>query len=486
MHNRLGLPSISANYATLYINDEFMGFYVLMDSIKVSWIEYLFDDPNTTTLYQCNSVNNNLSLKVSGTGCENLNDEVTDNSEWLEFLGRLDEAQSAEDIEDIFDIDLFLYEMAFEYLSGSWDHFLSFGHNFYLYKPKNDKWKFLLYDFDGDLGQDIVIYNFGQTNTNNDYTKYSFAEWTKSIHLIDILILNDSTRFDNILKKFVTEVFNPATLFPRIDELKEFIKPYIILDKTPNEEGLYPGRINGNEDYSLAEWDVNSEFTSILSSSGNKGYGLKYWILEKYRYVCKAYEMECDEEYLDDNYEYTVDTELEVKDEDLKKGWANWDNWDQVVSQQVPTETVLPSQPTETVVNEPTETVVNEPSETVVNEPTETSIPEQQFLCWAAIIGYPCCSPGNTKVYLQDENGDWGYDFIKKEWCGISPYEEKTNDEECWSEIFGYPCCKDCVVYETDEYGKWGYDFQISNGVVSNPTVLFNYTQKRKIRNSII
>ena len=31
MHNRMGLTSISANYATFYINDEYLGFYVLMD-----------------------------------------------------------------------------------------------------------------------------------------------------------------------------------------------------------------------------------------------------------------------------------------------------------------------------------------------------------------------------------------------------------------------------------------------------------------------
>eukprot|EP00833_Pecoramyces_ruminatium_P012983 jgi/Orpsp1_1/1187015/evm.model.d7180000054858.1 len=56
IHNRLGLPSISANYAVLYINKEYYGLYILMDNIKLSWIEAEFNDPKTTTLYKCKKI----------------------------------------------------------------------------------------------------------------------------------------------------------------------------------------------------------------------------------------------------------------------------------------------------------------------------------------------------------------------------------------------------------------------------------------------
>ena len=477
MHNRLGLPSISANYAILYINDEYMGFYILMDAIKLSWVEYEYGDSDSTTLYQCKNMNNDLTVKTSSTGCNNENEEVTDNSEWDELLTRFDAAQSAEDIEDIFDVDQFLTEIAFEYLSGSWDHYLNFGHNFYMYKPKNDKWKFMLYDFDGELGQDISMgggKGFGQNQSSNttstDYASYSFEDWAKPRHLIDILILNDSTRFDNILRNFVTEVFNPATLFPRIDELKEYIRPYVEKDKIPDENGKYPGRINeGKDDYTFEQWEANSEFTTVRTSQGSKAYGLKYWILAKYRYVCKAYEMECDEKYLDENYEYTIDKEVEATGDDFSfpggpggppggqggegapggpggPGFGGFGGQEQGI----------PGVNDDQKSDDSTETPNNDKSKD--EETTET--PNGGKVCWASIIGYPCCSPGNDKVYLQDDNGDWGYDFKNKQWCGITPYEEKTDDEVCWSEVYGLPCCKDCAVYEVDEYGEWGYDFQ--------------------------
>jgi len=116
-----------------------MGFYVLLDSIKLSWIEYEFGEKDSTTLYQCKNIGNTLTARVSSTGCQNENEEVIDHTEWNELLNRMDASQTPEDVEDILDIDQFLTEIAYEYLAGSWDHYLSFGHNYYMYKPVNDK-----------------------------------------------------------------------------------------------------------------------------------------------------------------------------------------------------------------------------------------------------------------------------------------------------------------------------------------------------------
>ncbi|KAG4090465.1 hypothetical protein H8356DRAFT_1409999 [Neocallimastix lanati (nom. inval.)] len=176
--------------------------------------------------------------------------------EWIEFLTALENTESAKDIEDIFDIDLFLTEIANEYLVDSWDHYLIMGHNFSLYKPKNDKW--------------------------------------------------------NILKKLVEDVFNPATLFPHIDKLKKFVKPYVKLDKTPDKNGKLPGRMHeGVGDYTLEEWDANCEFTSVGSMQESRTYGLKYWILEKNRYVCTEYNMKCDPIYMNKKYKYSVNKKVE-------------------------------------------------------------------------------------------------------------------------------------------------------------------------------
>ncbi|OUM62458.1 Non-catalytic module family DOC2 [Piromyces sp. E2] len=405
IHNRFNIPSISANYVTLYINEEYMGLFILMDSIKLSWLEKEYNDVNSTTLYKY----------------------VTDNSEWTELLKRLDSAQSVEDVEDFFDVDLFLTEMVIEYLTGSWDHFLFMGHNFNIYKPKNGKWKFMEYDFDGDMGQEISMANEINPNTikrNSDYAAYSFAQWTKPHHLTDILILNNSTRFDHILRNVVTDVFNPATLFPHIDKIKEFIKPFVVLDKTPNENGKLPGSINaktGFREFSLAQWDANCEFTPIKTDT------------------------KCDPVYLDENYEYIVNKEIENSND--TSDFPLNQNSNNTPSTTAKLKSVTPHL-------EPTTTVDN--VETIATETPQPS--PSPYQCWAELIGYSCCPPQLNVVYKHDSNDDWGYDFVKKEWCGLTPYTEPTNDDVCWSEKLGYPCCKSCTVYETDDDGHWGYE----------------------------
>jgi hypothetical protein len=321
IHNRLGIPSVSANYVTLYINGEYMGLYIIMDVYKLSWVEYVYGEKNSTSLYQCNGPSD-LTLN-SAYSCSNENDDVEiENQEWIDLLTTLDNAQSASDIEKIFDVDHFLKEMALEYLFGSWDHILRHAHNFYMYKQKNGKWIYLSHDFDHDLGQDIdidfrnhiyvdvpdILYN----SKDYFYPDYSFAKWVNDVHIVDILILKDSRRFDKILKDIVRKVFNPATLYPHIDEIKEFIRPYVVLDKTSDAKGKYPGRINkkASDFISLAQWDANVEFTSVKTPDFF-GYGLKYWILSKYRYVCKTYGIKCDSTYMNENYKYSINKEVE-------------------------------------------------------------------------------------------------------------------------------------------------------------------------------
>jgi len=327
MLNRLGIPSISANYIRLYVNEEYFGFYVFMDSPKIPWIEQVFGEKDTKDIYKCKDGGSYLSLVLALDNCVNEDDKYTDRTEWTNLLATLDGAQSVEDIEDIFDVDQFLYLAAFDYLIGSWDHFFLIGHNYSVYKIKNTgKWTIIYYDFDSDLGQDISSIDFMNFNPSKDknYPYYTIEQWFHNIHPLDqITIWNNTSRFESKLAEIINKVFNPAVLFPHIDDLKDFIRPYVLFDKTPNEIGIHPGILNFSNpsDYSMAQWEANSEFTTINDLSvGSDAYGIKYWILERYRAVCKHYNLECDPVYMDENYKYTVDKDVE--------GEINIHKWD--------------------------------------------------------------------------------------------------------------------------------------------------------------
>ncbi|OUM70544.1 hypothetical protein PIROE2DRAFT_1434 [Piromyces sp. E2] len=294
IHNRLNLKSVSANYVQLYINDEYMGLYIITDALKLSWIENVYGEKDSTTLYNCKGMID-FSPKYY-YGCINENEEFNDKTEWMNFLNSVENAKSASDLEDIFEIDQFLYEMALEYLLSGDDHFQS-GHNYFLYKQPNGKWIYLSYDFDLDFGY-------------YEMKKDTFENTTNKLHIIEILILQDSSRFEKILKDIINRVYNPSILYPHIDEIKQFIKPYVKLDKTVDSNGQYPGRINKNiynmdQFYTMEQWDAYSEYTNLMFFNG-----LKYWILMTYRNACKNYNMECDPIYMDENYEFPINEDI--------------------------------------------------------------------------------------------------------------------------------------------------------------------------------
>jgi len=172
-------------------------------------------------------------------------------------------------------------------------------------------------------------------------------------------------------------------------------------------------------------------------------FGLKYWILMKYRYVCNTYNMECDPTYLDESYEYPINKELEF---DLKGSIYNFllgseeADPSETTTNVISTKTSVPTK-TSTVIEDNeykttsivsdiiAETMTSSITGATPSTPTFAQISEapveKLYQCWSELKGYSCCSDGITRVYAQDDYGDWGYDFKKQMWCGLTPYEER-------------------------------------------------------------
>ena len=343
-----------------------MGLYIITDALKPSWVEKVYGEKNPTSLYKCESIYSFTPNNASN--CVNEDKDITDNSEWVDFLTKISTAQSASDIENIFEIDHYLYELAIEYLLFGWDHSC---HNFYFYRQPNGKWIYLTYDFDYDIGFSTgKVYDFGIDDyINKESSKHELS---------NLLILQDSNKFMKILKDVVDRVFNPSILYPHIDELKQFIKFYVELDKTPDANGFYPGVLNkySNDFYSIEEWDAFSEFTSHYQS-----YGLKYWILLKYRSVCQKFNLDCDPIYMDENYKYPINEnlnyEISHENDDFSFYYSVYQDYpfESFYSYpfEYPTENFIES-PTESLIEIPTENFIEYPTENFIESPTENFI----------------------------------------------------------------------------------------------------------------
>jgi len=292
MANRLGLPSIQATFARLYMNGEYWGLYTLMDAIKPSWIKQTFkpEEEEITTLFQCKTGGFNFST-YSYNQCINANDEYTnDKTEFKNFVAQMNSFNSIKQMDEVMDVDNFLKYIAMEWLIGSFDHFLIYGHNFYFYKRETDnKWLLIEHDYDNTFGNGISLSLWSRKGNNQDGSGnnrgdqpiyYTFADWELNIPILKILVYKNLSRFKSIVKRVLIEAFNPLVLNAHIDELSQFILPYIEEDSTPGEDGYLPGRINKA---GVKQSSSVDEFNNNVENS------LKYWINTKFEVACNNY-----------------------------------------------------------------------------------------------------------------------------------------------------------------------------------------------------
>jgi len=286
--NRLGLPSIQGSYARLYMNGEFWGLYVFMDSVKTSWIKNTFNPSakEVTSLYQCKNGGFNFKNTYS---CKNANDDYPDMSLFKTFVSQVNNARTISDLEKIMDVDVFLKYLAFEWLIGSFDHFLYYGHNFDWYKREGDgKWVVIYYDYDNTFGHGVSAGLWANKGLNQDGTGanrgnqpvyYTFADWENNIPIIKILVHQNKNRFKKVVREVLVQAFNPNVLNSRISEIKEFLIPYVKEDFT-KVNGKYPGRINNSG---------SKTSTSFSSFENNIENNLKSWIKTKFEVACDNY-----------------------------------------------------------------------------------------------------------------------------------------------------------------------------------------------------
>jgi hypothetical protein len=377
-----------------------MGLYLLRDAYKPQWVEYNYGITNTTSLYKCDKKYGSSDY----FNCQNDETETVD-EDFTDFIKQLEKAKNTKDLSRFFDTSLYIKWQALKYLLGSWDHITN-QHNQYLYKHSNGKWLNLLYDFDSD---------FGAYRSPKPAQSFTSESGEMDFPLYKILGLSD-THKDLVanIKSMVINGFNPVKLFPRIDNLMEYLYPYILEDRSPEKETTErPGHFvrpdfkieNG---FTVDDHVKNAEFHNYYlkkyendkSYTIDEIYGLKRWIIERFRYVCTKYNINCSfaRDYLEGG------------------------------------KFALPSL-------------------------ASTKVEMEEHLGGCKNTGYPCCSNPDAQVYTTDSSGDWSIegDF----WCLVEKEkEQKPSDEECWSLERGYPCCVSAteVLYTSSNGKTWSVE----------------------------
>lgn len=267
------IPGSQANHIRLYINDVYYGLYMNVEHIdenfvydrfgnndgnlyKCLWpadLDYLGSDPD---LYKFES-NNRRTYELK------INEEQDDYSDLADLITNLKFLPDSlfTEFEKLFDVDGYLRILAVDVVVGSWDDYWYLKNNYYLYNnPATGLFEFIPYDYDNTFGIDWVGPDWG----NRDI--YAWGSDTEMRPLANriLAVPEYRDRYSYYLNKLIHGVFQPDSLFPKIDAIHTMISEAAAQDT-----------------FRILDWgftidDFNNSYEQFLG--GHVEYGLKPYI----------------------------------------------------------------------------------------------------------------------------------------------------------------------------------------------------------------
>eukprot|EP00833_Pecoramyces_ruminatium_P016464 jgi/Orpsp1_1/1190496/evm.model.d7180000079387.1 len=328
--NKWNIPTVQETYANVYINNRYFGFYIFLDAIKSGWVHDIYQIPeeeDIKTLYSCSRQTFKFDPDTIRNVCQNEKEEYLNYTQPLyDMVDEIYEYTSLKQLKRKFNnVENIRKILIYEYLFGTTDNFIMTGNNYDFYQSSNGKWDFIPLDYSliflnsFDVMLQYIPYQIPKKEKLIDYAKVKFEEWHASgtrKPFIDILYYQDKKTFVKVLKELLITGFNPDELFPRIDELSEFVAPYVERDLTPDENGQLPGRINLKG--VPVQNNMEKFWACINDDNYNGNFGLKKYFQVKFDSVCELYGINKKEILLKAKI-YRQKRALEIKLYDLKQ-----------------------------------------------------------------------------------------------------------------------------------------------------------------------
>ncbi len=231
----IGIPAPRANHVEMYVNGAYKGLYINVEHIDEEFIDTRFGN-NDGNLYKClypstlEYLGENQDL-YKGAGYElKINEEEDDFSDLVE-LTRILNTTAVQDLpcelEKVFNVDSYLKAIAFDILTGNWDGPIYNKNNFYLYKNEDTgQFEYIPFDLDNTFGIDWFGIDWAIRNIYN----WAFTGEARPIYTKILAVPMYKDRFSFYMNEILTKYYNSTNLNPRIDALKEMIRPSAVLD----------------------------------------------------------------------------------------------------------------------------------------------------------------------------------------------------------------------------------------------------------------
>lgn len=224
-----GLTVAHASFYELYINvdggdeddDIYYGLYTLVEEVDDTVIKTQYDDDDGN-LYK---PEDDAATFASGTYDEDEYGLKTDNDESYEDILELYNAINDDDLtdlEEIFDIDIFLKWLAANTVMQNWDTYGVMPHNYFLYNNPDNKFEWIPWDSNEALTSSSRCLDLDMEEVDDDWP------------LIRYILDDDNYRetYKSYVYDFAYDYFNEDYLNDIYDEYKDLIEDYVTAESS--------------------------------------------------------------------------------------------------------------------------------------------------------------------------------------------------------------------------------------------------------------
>ncbi|MCX6149095.1 MAG: CotH kinase family protein [Ignavibacteriales bacterium] len=277
----IGMKGSRAAHTAVYINGQYYGLYISVESIDDEFLKKNFND-DSGNLWKClypadlvyKGTNPNLYKKIeNGRRVYDLstNQEKDDYSKLARLIGIINTTPNnllEDSLESVLSVTEVLKYFAMNIMVGSWDDYWFLKNNYYIYhEPAADIFHWLPYDYDNTFG--IDWFNVDWTNSN----PYVFGNSDNSPRpLVTKVIGNSQYRnlYTHFLDFYRNNVFKLSIWESRIDSLKSRITQYAETDTFRTK------------DYNFTMLDFNNSYSANSYSNKHVKRGIKEYVNNRY------------------------------------------------------------------------------------------------------------------------------------------------------------------------------------------------------------
>lgn len=253
---KIGLNASRLCYARVYVNDDYMGLYNIIEHIDENFTNYHFGN-NEGNLYKClwpadlnyrGSDPSNYYPYSGDTKPYELQTNIAeyDYSDLANLINVINNTASSA-IKDSLEANLcvidFIKYLVVNIMTGSWDDYRYLRNNYYLYHDtKLNKFRFIPYDYDNTFGIDWVEgSNWGDPNWTR-INMYSYICMDNDGRPLAELIFNTPEYrdlFTHFIQYYTNEIFREDQWTTYGDSIKALIRPYVQNDTYyPRDHGF--------------------------------------------------------------------------------------------------------------------------------------------------------------------------------------------------------------------------------------------------------